>query len=261
MAKQQILPENNGEEILLQTILEEQKNSEQEQKVIELKTPVIIIAKSEISLELYELTVKQWEKHLPDNPIMIVGGNFGELPVIEAKLSSDEDIKLANILAAIVADERISETFILAPVGTFPVKQVIEKELSGLYCISTGPQKQELTCMKNITELYVTKQLQKEGFRNVYNYETGLPVMLEKTKVAELFEKFNPQKYPTKVISLYLNYFNKETKPVPVHFGCGEFATRVIRSNPNMDIVKKGLKESSFITLNNDGYMAVSKLF
>jgi len=164
-------------------------------------------------------------------------------------------------LAAIVADEvQVPETFVLTPVGTFPVKDIADSDFEALHCKGVGLPKQEVTCMKNLPELFVTKQLAKEGFSDVYNYETGLPVLMEKTKVAELFEKFNPQKLPTKVISLYLNFFNRDKKPVPVIFR-GEYATGVWRSNPNMDIVRNSLQKGTYFLINNDGYLAIQKLF
>ena len=237
---------------------EDGNGSETDEK---LKNTVILIFNSAESLELFELSAKQWMKNLPDYPILVAGGKFGELGSIKFEGSSDKDVNLANILAAIVADDEISEQFILSPVGTFPVNPVAENDFTGLHCVSVGLQSQELTCMKNVSELACTKQLKKEGWTNVYNYETGLPVLMEKAKISELFDKFNPQKLPTKVMSLYLNYFNKDEKPVPVHFGKGVFATRVLRKNPSAEAVKKALQGSKFFTLNNDGYEAVKDFF
>ena len=244
----------------------EDENSTEEKQVTEttvndvLKTPIILLIGAPDSMELCGLSIAQWDKYFPGYPTLVVG-KYKELPAIDFEPSNDSDVNFANILAAIVADECVPEQFILSPVSTFPVNEVSESDLTGLHCISVGLQNQQLSCMKNMSELACTRQLKKEGWENVFNYETGLPVLMEKSKVKILFEKFNPQKYPTKVMSLYLNYFNKNQKPVPVHFGSGVFATRVLRLNPNINIVKKGLQEGLFFTLNNDGYSAVKVFF
>ncbi len=77
----------------------------------------------------------------------------------------------------------------------------------------------------------------------------------------QILTKFEVQKYATKVISLYLNYFNQGEKPEPLNFGIGGFATGVWRKNPRMELVKKAFQEGTWLLVNKDGYEAVKDFF
>ncbi|MDR0874221.1 MAG: hypothetical protein LBN27_12275 [Prevotellaceae bacterium] len=224
---------------------------------------VVLLVNGTESAELVQLAIDKWRENFADqnaDRLLIIGGKYGDIPSIPFDGANDVDVNLANLLAAIVADDEVPERFILSPVAAFPNLEITEEDLQGLHCLGTALSKQQVICLKNISELAVTQQLKKKGFTDVYNYETGLPVVLEKTKVTELFEEFNPQTYPTKVISLYLNFFNKDVKPVPVDFRNGKYATRIWRRNPDMPVVRRALKESKFLSLKNEGYLAIKKL-
>lgn len=222
---------------------------------------LLLPGEPEVCAELAELSVEKWRKHYPDAQILTVGGIVDDtLETLTFDHHTDPDVNTANILAAALADESVSEKFILAHINLFPVNDVKEPENLPLTCLARRLQTQRLTCVKNMTELVCTEQLTRQGWTDVYNYETGMPVIFEKEKLIEIFEKFNPQKFPTKIRSLYLNYHFKNTPPIPADFRNGNQCTKIMRVNPDMQIVDRAIRQSRFLYLSDDGWKAVEKL-
>ncbi len=226
-----------------------ENNLDDETQNPEAKTCIVLLAPFGTKQEIIDLSITQWEKH---------AGNY-DLQVCNLK-NGDIDVQVAEALSAIIADETVSEKFIVTPVTTFPVNELSDEDFELMLC--KGELKDKgISCLRFLPEVAVAKQLKKEGITVPINYETGLPVLLEKEKAVEILEKFNPVKYPTKVFSLYLNYFNRGEKPMPVAFNVGGYATGVWRKNPRMEIIGKTLKEGKFLLVNDEGYNAVKDFF
>ncbi|MDR1544127.1 MAG: hypothetical protein LBS50_06935 [Prevotellaceae bacterium] len=238
---------------------QEVETQQQKQQQAQKQTLVLVVSRSD-SAEVVELSIAAWRKNFADAEIVIVSAKKDGIKTLDFVPSEDKNVNLANILAAAIADEEVSEKFILSPIDAFPVNKIGWQNLEILKCKSQLLQNKRLICLKDLTELAVTEQLKKENIKDVVNFETGLPVVFEKEKLIEIFQKFNPQKIPTKVISLYLNYHYSGFSSKPVYFRAGIFATAVMRKEANLDVVKEGLEVSDFFIINTDGYIAAGKL-
>lgn len=248
---------NNKSKISIsETIVE----SENKLIISEAKKTIVLVVDKSFSDDIVLSAIDCFKKFYGDFEFVTVGGSVAGYKNISYKESADLDINLANIIQAVILSDIVSEDFVFSFANAFPINLIQDSDIKSLYCLAKKLQTQDLICLKNTPELVVTKQLQKEGFDTIYNFETGLPVEMNKEKLIELFEKFNPGKYPTKIVSLYLNYFFKGHIPFPVDFRNGNIATKVFRSNPDMDVVSRAFKNSKFIIINNEGFSAIQKL-
>lgn len=158
---------------------------------------------------------KVWEKMTGRKPVILT-------------VKADADIR--DILANVIADNSVSDEFILVPANCVPCAQVSMEELA-------------------MPLVFIDAQGNKV-------FSERLPKQFSKEKVVDLLpaQTATPEEFLKSYFKKYLN------RPIEAGFRFGNIVTPVYRANPCEHIVIEAFVRKKFVFATPQGYAAISHL-
>lgn len=207
--------------------------------------PVVVIGLGAATKEQIAIALQAWEKNFPEGKFVTIG-NGGDIPLELQGKNAVWDRH--DILAAAVASDQIPERFIYTPIETFPVNPIREADLEVLKAWDAANYPDEIRGIE---------KMMKRQIR--YYYPIVLPVVFEKTKVAEVSKAYKLDKTLVDINTLYFNHVFPDAVPFQASVKTSVLAV-VTRSNPDLEKVAEVLPERIFVHCNADGLGAIAGL-
>ena len=207
--------------------------------------------------------VRAWVKHFPEGKVVIIGDKPAwagkDLVHIPHKpQSTNPQIDVAHKMIAAIASNKVSDVFIwtnddiytLCPVDIADIitlkshgKLLKRGVANGLYAEN---------CKNTVAAL------KKQGITDPFDYATHTPVVMEKSSLAKVIERYGCEKEGHLVYSLYANTVFPDHRPIITkNDGSGSICASVYRANPDPKVLKRVIASRKWLNNNDAGWKAV----
>ncbi|WP_100628700.1 hypothetical protein [Algoriphagus formosus] len=205
--------------------------------------------------------VRAWQQNFKELGRIIIVGDaapwFGKdiIHIPHARTNTNPQIDVADKLATVIASDLVDEIFVWSNDDIYPVAQVHPEDL--LVRKAMGPLKEKGSAggVYRDNSVRTLKALAKLKLAKAFDYAAHVPVVFEKTKLAETLATFKCQKEGHLISSLYFNtHFPDERPIITRNDDKGSIVASVWSSSPNPAILQRVFEERKFINHNDKGW-------
>lgn len=170
-------------------------------------------------------------------------------------------------LETIINHPAISEEFVLMYDDIYLLKPMDTMAMRPLYCMANVDRITRHTNTKHQRLIWSTVDaLKKAGIGEVYNCETHMPRVFVKSKMRDIFKRFNPKENRLLTATLYHNWFKEDREPKVIKYNPGIVAYFYGVENQKADFitnqpdeVNQVLNSHLFLNHNDAGLTEVLK--
>ncbi|GAB2993981.1 hypothetical protein GCM10027284_08960 [Cyclobacterium sediminis] len=245
-------------------ITDHQITKSPDHKITDQRTSIVIpYLASKAKGDELRYAVRAWAKHFPEGNIVIIGDKppwaGKDLVHIPHKpQDKNPQIDVAHKMVAAIASKKVSDVFVwtnddiytLCPVDFADIitlkshgKLLKRGVANGIYADN---------CKNTVTAL------KKQGVKDPFDYATHTPVVMEKSSLAKVIERYGCDKEGHLVYSLYANTVFPNHRPIITkNDGSGSICASVYRANPDPKILKRVIASRKWLNNNDAGWKAV----
>lgn len=232
-------------------------------------TPVVVIPYVSAEAQGNELrwALRGWAKHMPDAKIVIIGDkepwmDEEELAFIEChKIGVNPPMDILNKMQNVIDSELIPDKFIWANDDQYPVNTIYFPDLE----INKYHGMLEVNVKGAVGKYKENKQntidLLKENDMPLRDFSTHLPVVYEKSKLKEMFEKFDMEDQSYLIQSIYFNMFFPYDLPILLDIHSDNMKCGIYRQKVSVPNMRKFIKEKKFFNNSQTGFSDVFSKF
>lgn len=209
--------------------------------------------------------LRAWEKNYPGCKVVIIGDRedwFSDelLHIHTDPFSKNPQVDVANKLIVAISAEEIPDDFIWSNDDIYPVTQLHPADLELLTC--NGRLQSKLS-KPGVNGTYADNKQRtiaalKAAGLDTFDYSTHTPFVFNKSKLAQVIEKFRADHEGYLVSSLYFNSHYPGVVPLQIDGGvAGKFVCYVNSAKPPKAILEDALKNRKFVNINSHSYKAV----
>jgi hypothetical protein len=230
-------------------------------------TVVIPFLASKAKGEELIMAIRSWEKNFPSLARIVIIGDLppqlkGKISHIPHKAeSTNPQIDTAQKKAAAIASDLVPETFIWSNDDIFLISPLSFEDIAAKKSMDLPLKKRASspTVYGKNTERTI-HILEKEGIKNPHNYDSHLPFVFEKTKLAQTLAKFRCTQEGHLVATLYYNSHFPLARPIKIGNSVeGTVMASVWSANPNREILERVFETKQFINCNDNGWPHVER--